>query len=185
MKSFLRELLITLGLAAVIYVLLQTVIQSSIVNNISMEPTLVAGQRLIVLKPVYTFREPQRGEVIIVHPPIEPEKEYVKRLIGLPGDRIEIENGTVYVNDIALDEPYLKEKPDYFFKSYTVPENQYFVLGDNRNNSNDSHTGWTVTREKIVGIAWLRIWPFDRWGNAGSYPLEDQLKAAKMNISAY
>jgi len=176
MKSFLRELLITFGLALAIYLVLQTSIQSSIVSNISMEPGLIAGDRLIVIKPIYSFASPERGDVIIIHPPIEPQKEYVKRLIGLPGDTVQISGGRVFINATALEEPYLKETPDYQYGPFTVPQNNYFVLGDNRNYSYDSHTGWTVTGDKIIGKAWVRIWPASKFGSAGSYPLNEQLE---------
>ena len=175
MKSILRELLITLGLAVVIFLLLQTTIQSSIVLGSSMEPGLLDGQRLIINKAVYHFRDPARGDIIILHPPIEPQKEYVKRVIGLPGDTVEIRSGTVYVNGYPLDEPYIKDQPRYHMPPFTVPDNNYFVLGDNRNNSNDSHTGWTVAEDKIVGEAWLRIWPISKWGTVPGYPLIEQL----------
>jgi signal peptidase I len=178
MKGFIRELLITVGLALVIYLLLQLVIQSSIVNNISMEPTLIEGQRLIVGKVAYTFTDPQRGDIVIVRPPIETDKEYVKRLIGLPGDTIAVKSSKVYVNGTSLVEPYIKAAPRSDFGPYTVPDNHYFLMGDNRNNSNDSRSGWTVTRQDIVGKAWLRIWPLDKWGLVGNYPLEPQLSAA-------
>jgi signal peptidase I len=178
MKGFLREILITLGLAVVLYLVLQLVIQSSIVNNVSMQPTLIAGQRLIVGKAAYWFQPPQRGDIVIVRPPIEPDKEYVKRLIGLPGDTIRVKSGKVYVNDVPLVEPYIKAPPTLDFQSYVVPENQYFLMGDNRNNSNDSRQGWTVTRQEIVGKAWLRIWPLNKWGLVGNYPLDSQLTAA-------
>jgi signal peptidase I len=179
MKGFLREIFITLALAIVIYLLLQTTIQSSVVNNISMQPTLIADQRLIVIKAIYHFQKPQRGDIVIVHPPVEPEKEYVKRLIGLPGDTVTVQYNTVYVNHIALTEPYLKEPPHYTFGPFIVPEDNYFLLGDNRNNSNDSHYGWTVTGDEIVGKAWLRIWPPDKWGKVRNYPLNDQVTSGK------
>ncbi len=176
MKHFIREILITLGSALIIYLLITVFIQNSQVYDISMQPTLVEGQRLIVLKHFYT---PQRGDIIIVHPPKEMDKEYVKRLIGLPGDTIEVRNNTVYVNGVPLQEPYLNEKPKYDFGPYTVADDNYFVLGDNRNHSNDSHFQWTVTRGDIVGRAWLRYWPFSEWGNAGSYPLNEQVAAGQ------
>ncbi len=175
MKAFIRELIITLGLAIVIFLILQTTIQSSIVLGSSMEPGLIDGQRLIINKAVYHFREPARGDVIILHPPIEPQKEYVKRIIGLSGDVVEIKNGVVYVNHSPLKEPYIKDPPRYNFGPFTVPANNYFVLGDNRNNSNDSHTGWTVSGNEIVGEAWLRIWPVNDWGTIPGYPLNQQL----------
>jgi signal peptidase I len=175
MKAFIKELLITLGLALVIFLVLQTTIQSSIVLGSSMEPGMEDGQRLIINKAVYHFREPARGDVIILHPPIEPKKEYVKRVIGLPGDTVEVRSGMVYINGLPLSEPYIKDAPRYNYASFIIPENNYFVLGDNRNNSNDSHTGWTVTSENIVGEAWLRIWPINEWGTLPGYPLSEQL----------
>lgn len=181
MKGFLKELFITLGLALVIFLLLQTTIQSSIVLGSSMEPGLEDGQRLIINKAVYHFRDPARGDVIILHPPIEPQKEYVKRVIGIPGDTIEVRNGVVYINGSPLYEPYIKETPRNNFSPFIVPENNYFVMGDNRNNSNDSRTGWTVTSDNIIGEAWLRIWPLSKWGTVQSYNLSDQLIASGNN----
>ena len=178
MKKAVREWIITIGLAVVIYLLILAVVQDSEVFDISMQPTLVEGQRLVVVKVLYTFTDPQRGDIITVYPPINSEKQFVKRLIGLPGDTIEIRSGTVYVNDVPLDEPYIKEKPRYTFGPFTVPEDNYFVLGDNRNNSTDSHYGWTVTRDEIVGKACLRFWPFSKFGNPGNYPLNEQVESA-------
>ncbi len=177
MKGFIKELVLTLVLAGVIYLLLQTVIQSTIVNNVSMQPTLIAEQRLIVVKTAYTFSDPQRGDIVIVRPPIAPDEEWVKRLIGLPGDTVKVSGGVVNVNGVTLDEPYLNEQPNYTFGPYTVPEGHYFILGDNRNHSYDSHYNWTVTRDQIVGRAWLRIWPFDKFGGVGNYPLNAQVEA--------
>ena len=176
MKNFLRELGITLALALVVFLILQTTIQSSIVEGSSMLPGLENGQRLIVSKAVYHFRQPQRGDIIIVHPPIAPSKQWVKRVIGLPGDTVEIKNHTVYVNNIALDEPYINEKPVYTMAPYTVEEGHYFVMGDNRNNSSDSHLRWTVSEDNIVGEVWLRLWPLSRFGLIHGYPLELELK---------
>jgi len=174
MKPYLRELLITLALAAVIFIALRLVIQSSEVFDISMQPTLIAGQRLIVIK---TFFSPQRGDIIVVYPPMENTRQYVKRLIGLPGDTVEIHGGKVYVDNVALVEPYIKAEPAYTMSTVTLGPDQYFVLGDNRNNSTDSHFGWTVTRAEIVGKAWLRFWPLDKFGNPGSYNIGSELQS--------
>jgi signal peptidase I len=176
MKNFFRESLITIGLAVIIFLILQTTIQSSIVDGSSMEPGLNNGQRLIVAKIAYSFKDPQRGDVIIIHPPVAPEKQWVKRVIGLPGDTIEVQKGIVYVNGFPLNEPYIKSPPTYTLNSFTVPQDNYFVMGDNRNNSTDSHYRWTVTRENIVGEVWLRIWPFSSWGIIHAYPLADELQ---------
>jgi signal peptidase I len=169
MKSFIREILITLGIALVVFLLLQTTIQSSIVEGSSMQPSLEDGQRLIVLKAIYRFSEPERGDIIIIHPPVSPQKQWVKRVIGLPEDTVEVKDGKVYVNGFALIEPYLEDPPNYTLAPYKVPANNYFVMGDNRNHSTDSHYKWTVTRDNIVGEVWLRIWPFSTWGIIQGY----------------
>jgi signal peptidase I len=179
MKGIIREILITLGLAVAIYLILQTSIQSSIVNNVSMQPTLVAGQRIIVLKSIYNFKEPERGDIIIIHPPVAPQEEWVKRLIGLPGDTIAVKGGIVYVNGVPLDEPYVKDKAKNSFGPFEVPAGNYFVMGDNRNNSTDSRFGWTVTRNEIVGEAWFRIWPLSKFGGVGNFPLNEQVESSQ------
>ena len=106
--------------------------------------------------------------MIIFDPPFESEEPFIKRVIGLPGESIEIKQGTVYIhkngNAFLLDEPYVKEPIANTFKGDLIPENEYFVMGDNRNNSSDSRTGWTAKREDIIGKAWLSIWPPDSWG---------------------
>ncbi len=175
MKGFIKELFITLGLALAIFLVLQTTIQSSIVDGSSMEPGLKDSQRLIVIKAAYHFKTPERGDIIIIHPPVAPQNQWVKRIIGLPGDSVEVKNRTVYVNGIPLDEPYINERPEYTLAPYQVPENNYFVLGDNRNASSDSHRRWTVEREDIVGEVWLRFWPLSSWGIVEGYPLELQV----------
>ena len=172
MKGFLKELLITLGLALVIFLIMQTTIQSSIVVGSSMQPGLENGQRLIVNKAVYHFKQPNRGEVVIFVAPTNYQQDYIKRVIGLPGDTIQIKaNDGVYVNGLKLNEPYIAAIPHYNYGPMTVPADNYFVLGDNRNNSNDSHMGWTVPAHSLVGQAWLSIWPFSDWGVVKSYPL--------------
>jgi signal peptidase I len=175
MKVNFRQALITVMLALLLFFTINASLQASIVEDVSMLPTLVAGQRIIIVKIFYYFSEPKRGDIIIVHPPIDQEREFVKRLVGLPGDTIEVKDHLVYVNNISLNEPYLKDRPAYSYGPFTVPDNNYFLLGDNRNNSADSHLNWTVTRDEIVGKAWLRIWPPDKWGSPGSYPLDDEL----------
>lgn len=176
-KGIVREILITVGLAAVIYLLITTVIQNSEVHDISMQNTLVAGQRLVVIKPYYNFTDPQRGDIIVLRPPIDSHVEFVKRLIGLPGDMILIKGGKVYVNNVMLDEPYIKEAPLSPYGPFEVPEGHYFVMGDNRNHSSDSRTGWTITRQEIVGKAVLRYWPLNEFGGPGNYPLNEEVES--------
>ncbi len=176
-KGIVREILITVGLAVVIYLLITTVIQNSEVHDISMQNTLIAGQRLVVVKPYYNFTDPQRGDIIVLRPPMDSQVEFVKRLIGLPGDTILIKGGKVYVNDVLLNEPYIKEVPLSTYGPFTVPEGRYFVMGDNRNHSSDSRTGWTITREEIVGKAVFRYWPLNKFGEPGNYPLNQEVES--------
>ncbi|MAH39774.1 MAG: signal peptidase I [Dehalococcoidales bacterium] len=174
MRSFLREIIVTVILAVVILVLLQTVFQTFIVVGSSMEPSFSWRQRLLVNKIVYHFHEPERGDVIVLQPVGNQNIDYIKRIISLPGDTVEVKDETVYVNDLPLDEPYIKEPPRYTLSQTNIPDDNYFVLGDNRNNSNDSHKGWLVPRDNIVGKVWLSIWPPDEWGLAPNYSFEEQ-----------
>jgi len=180
MKRFFREILALIITAVVIFVLLQTAIQSFVVVGASMEPTFEEGQRLMVNKAVYRLREPQRGEVIVFHPPNNQSPDYIKRIIALPGDTVEIKEGVIYINDSEINEPYIKEPPSYTHRQQEILENEYFVLGDNRNNSNDSHNGWVVEREDIIGKAWISMWPPSQWGLVAHYPLQEQLASTKL-----
>ncbi|MDD5127567.1 MAG: signal peptidase I [Dehalococcoidales bacterium] len=177
MKSFFKEILITLAMAVIICVGFRVSLQTFGIFMTSMEPNFHEGQRLLVNKIAYVFGEPQRGDVVIFHAPNN-GGDYIKRVIGLPGDTVEIRSRAVYVNGKRLDEPYIMDPPTYTLDKMTVPPDEYFVLGDNRNNSNDSHRGWTVPREDIVGKAWLSTWPPDTWGVVPTYPLNEQLTAS-------
>lgn len=175
MKAFLRDTLTTLILAVVLYFGIRTTIQTYPVNGTSMMPSFIDKQRLVVNKTVYKFfHEPQRGDVIIFVAPNNPKEDYIKRVIGLPGESVEIKEGKVYIlrkgaTLLPLNEPYITEATKRDFKSDVIPKNEYFVLGDNRNNSGDSRQGWTVPRQKIIGKAWLSIWPQEKWGLATNY----------------
>ncbi len=162
MKSFLREIFITLILAIVIFFLLQTTVQSFIIIGSSMKPSLQQGDRLLISKVVYSLHDPERGDIIVFESPNR-QSDYIKRVIALPGETVEVKQGTVYINGHQLDEPYIKEAPRYTLSQRKIPKNEYFVLGDNRNNSNDSHNGWTVPQKEIIGEAWLSIWPPSEW----------------------
>lgn len=178
MKPFLREVLITVGLAVVIFLAARSTIQTYEVFQTSMEPNFYEGQRVVVSKAAYWgwIGEPQRGDVIVFRSPNGTDEDFIKRVIGLPGDRVEIKDGSVYVNGVRLDEPYIADSPVYTMAEITVPEDKYFVLGDNRNHSNDSHNSWFVDRDDIHGKAWLSTWPPDLWGLVPKYSLGNQLK---------
>ena len=174
MRTLFRDILITFIVAVVIFFTLRATLQTSVVISGSMEPTLQIGQRLLINKVVYKFHEPEAGDIITFNPPNNPRATFIKRIIGLPGDTVEVKMGAVYINGVQLDEPYIKEPPTYTFRQYEIPKNNYFVLGDNRNNSGDSHTGWTLPRQNIIGKAWLTIWPLDKWGVVAN-PLQEYL----------
>jgi signal peptidase I len=177
MRTILRDILITLIIALAIFLALKATVQAYKVRETCMEPNYVEGEWILVSKATYWWGEPERGDVIILDPPFDTEEVYIKRLIALPGDTVEVKDGAVYLNGIALDEPYIKEAPAYTFELKELGEDEYFVLGDNRNNANDSHTGWTITRDDIIGKAWFSYWPPGEWGGANNYPLEEQLEA--------
>ncbi len=141
----------------------------------SMEPTLQNYDRIVVDKLSYRFQPPQRYDIIVFEPTkavvngcgLSPEKQkssLIKRVIGLPGDRVEIKEGTTYINGQPLSEPYVAQAPDYDLPLTTVPSNSYFALGDNRNNSCDGHIWGFVPQQNIIGKASLRFWPLDHFG---------------------
>lgn len=143
------------------------VVEASIVPTGSMLPTIQLQDRVIVDKLLFKLSEIKRGDIIVFHPLREVDSSgdpWIKRIIGLPGETVEIKDGKVVINGTELSEPYELEKPDYSFKRITVPENSYFVLGDNRNNSLDSHYWGVLPAENIIGKTSLRYWPLDRFG---------------------
>ena len=178
MKTFLREVAITVVLALIIFFAARASIQTYEVLMTSMEPNFYEGDRVVVNKAVYWFGGPERGDVIIFEEPNGSEEDFIKRVIGLPGDTVEVKNKAVYVNGAKLNEPYVMAPPDYTMMKKVVPEEGYFVLGDNRNHSNDSHNGWLVERDKIRGKAWLITWPPDNWGVVPDNDLGKQLARA-------
>jgi signal peptidase I len=167
--KILREVVITVLIAVAIFALLRLTVQSYTVVMSSMLPNFQEGDCIMVSKVAYRSSAPQRGQVVIFNPPFDSPHPYIKRVIGLPGETVEIKDETVFINGIALVEEYTMEPPNYTMAATQVPEDEYFVLGDNRNNSTDSHTGWTVPRDKIIGKAWFLYWPPGRWGVVRHY----------------
>jgi signal peptidase I len=169
-NSFLREILISAVIGFGLFLILQNTIQTCIVSSSSMEPDLTVGQRLIISKISYYFKAPQRGDIIVFHLPSNPDAiPYIKRVIGLPNDIVEIKDGKVFINGAPLYEPYIKAIPAYYMPAKNIPADSYFVLGDNRNDSSDSHVWGTVPRDKIIGKASFTIWPLGEWGTAPNY----------------
>lgn len=175
LAEYVQALVIAVALALVIIVF---VAQAFVVQGSSMEPTLHNGERLLVDKLSYRFREPQRGEIVVFKYPADPSHRYIKRIIGLPGDTVRISNGVVYINDTPIEENYTLEPAISDFGQVAVPPGHYFVLGDNRNNSEDSRypdVGF-VPRNLMVGRAVFVFWPLGRLGLVRVPSLASQLR---------
>jgi signal peptidase I len=184
------ELAPAVAVTGVLVLGLRAVVQNFRVEGISMEPTFGGGQALIVNRAAYAhventplaavlpttgqgstsylFGGPQRGDVAVFQAPPEPGADYIKRIIGLPGESVLIRQGQVFINGQRLDEPYVNYPASYNFppdgRPMLVPDGNYFVLGDNRPESFDSHLGWVVPVDNLIGRAWLRYWPPDELG---------------------
>ena len=161
-------LVLALGLA---FFIRTFVAEPRYIPSESMLPTLEVGDRLIVEKLSYYSHPPQRGDIIVFAPPpqlqsqgFEADQAFIKRVIGLPGDTVEVKNGRVLINRELLTESYIAEAPNYLMSPMVVPSSQLFVMGDNRNNSNDSHVWGFLPTTNIIGHACFRFWPLDRVG---------------------
>lgn len=157
-RSAMLDILQTLLLAALLYFAIDAVFARVRVLNISMQPTLVEGDVILVNKLAYKFGETHTGDVVIFHNPNDLTEDYIKRLIGKPGDQVDVSDGIVSVNGIPLSEPYIAEAPLYD-GTWRVPGDAVFVLGDNRNQSSDSHSWGFVPLEDLVGKALVVYWP--------------------------
>ena len=163
------EIATTVALAIILYVVIQTfVVQTYRVEQQSMQDTLQPDQHLLIDKLTPRFDDYSRGDIIVFHPPGEPDDTtpYIKRIIGVGGDHIELKNGAVWVNGAQLDEPYLNpdgdtQPQDTEKVSWTVPQGSLFVMGDHRSASTDSRTFGFVKVSKVIGRAWLRFWPLN------------------------
>lgn len=164
-KSILRELVEMLVITLLIYALVRTFLfENYRVLGHSMDPALADNQFLVVDKLGYRFHEPERGDIVVFRDPRTDSRKLIKRVIGLPGEVVEIQNGQVFIDNQPLDEPYIAGPGSYSRAPSPIPENEYFVLGDNRNNSSDSHSWGTLPRQQIVGKAWVSYWPPQLWG---------------------
>jgi signal peptidase I len=182
-----RDLIETVILALLIFVGVRAMVQNFRVEGSSMEGTLHDGQYILVNKALYfkvdlsflnflpffdagsnpvhyVFRAPRRGDVVVFRFPNQTDRDFIKRIIGEPGDTVQIKEGLVYINGHALQENYILEQPTHDFGPEVVPAGQYFVLGDNRNNSYDSRSWGFVDEKYIVGRAWVSYWPFSNFG---------------------
>jgi signal peptidase I len=174
-----RETIIMILIAIVVFVGLRLTIQTYIVYGPSMQPNFTENQWLIVNKLAYKFGTPQRGDIVIFRPPLNEEIPFIKRVIGLPGESVEVKDGVVYVyqtdgTKLTLNEPYITYVATRNFAKHIIPEGEYFVMGDNRNNSDDSRSGWTVPLANIIGKPWLSVWPPAEWSLPANYSFANQ-----------
>lgn len=162
-RSALRDLFEVIALTLIIFFVVNALTGRFQVLGSSMQPTLHSGQYVIVSKLVYHFREPQRGDVVVFEPPNGAHDDYIKRIIGLPGEHIEVRGGAVWVDGYRLEEPYVSS-PMAYSGSWDLGPDEYFVLGDNRADSSDSRAWGPLHRDLLVGKAWLCYWPPQYWG---------------------
>lgn len=189
MKNVVKEIIETLLIALLAFFLIQMTVRNFRVDGESMMPSLMDGQYILVNKAVYInvsdkglarilpffkveagrsylFHAPRRGEIIVFKPPLSTDRDFIKRIIGGPGDTVQVSQGKVIVNGETLHEEYISDSPQYELVPTKVPSGHYFVLGDNRNRSSDSHLWGVVPYDNIVGKAWVSLWPPKKWGLA-------------------
>jgi signal peptidase I len=178
-KQFIREVLETVGLAVILFVVINLICARVRVEGYSMRPTLDNGEYVLISRLAYLRGNYRRGDIIVFRPPMFPDatlwqrifglpnlndkyEDYIKRVIGLPGEIVRITNGTVFINNVQLTESYIAAPPDYS-GTWTVPQGQLFLLGDNRTNSEDSHKWGFLPVENILGKALVVYWPFNKF----------------------
>jgi signal peptidase I len=144
--------------------LTENIFQAFEMGQYSMRPTLVPGDRVLIDKRIYERSEPRRGDIVVFRYPLNPTRIYIKRIVGLPGDSVEIRSGHLNIGGREVIEPYVKGAPSGDYGPQTVPAEAYFVLGDNRNNSEDSRAFGFVPRRLLLGRATKIYYPFDRSG---------------------
>lgn len=164
-----------LGLALVLFLLVHFAVQPVIVSGPSMYPTVTNNEYLVALKYPYYFHDPARGDIVIMRSPYNSNTDFIKRVVGLPGETVLIKNGTVYIDGHVLCEPYLRPGLDGVWSlnttwpadghAYHLGSSQYFVMGDNRNVSEDSRTFGPVPRSSILAEAWARVYPLRAVGS--------------------
>ncbi len=167
---FIKDTAQVLFFAVLLTVVLRSyVVEARQIPSGSMIPTLQIGDRLLVDKITYKFNELHRSDIVVFAPPPEAQvgekkSDYIKRIIGFPGDKIQVTNHRVLVNDKEIKEPYIAEPPEYDFGPAIVPDDSLFVMGDNRNNSFDSHAWGFLPMDNVKGRAFFRFWPPNRIG---------------------
>ncbi len=171
-SNTLREIGETIVLIVLVYTVVNLASARFVVDGPSMQPNFATGQFIVVSRVNYLLSQPQRGDVVVFHYPGDPTQDYIKRVIGLPGDTVAIRDTFVYVNGKKLDEPYINEPCETFAcpdHVWALNADQFFMMGDNRNHSSDSRVFGPVDRHFIVGEALIRYWPPQNWGIIHGY----------------
>jgi len=168
--GFLGSVLQTVVFAVILFFVVNMITARIRVEGDSMEPSLIDGQFVVVNKLEYALRDPRRGDIIVFNFPLNPTRRFIKRIIGLPGDRLQVLDGQVFINGNLLNEPYLAVPPAYN-DQWDVGMGEVFVLGDNRNNSSDSQNWGALAMEEIIGKAIFVYWPTESMGWIPHYDL--------------
>lgn len=170
MLRFIFDVVETLVLSLILFAAVNFITARIRVEGSSMVPSFQDGELVVVNKLAYSMGKPQRGDVIIFHYPRDPNMEYIKRIIGLPGDTVLIHDGKVFVNGLEVKEPYINDSPDYEKLEVVAPDN-LFVLGDNRRHSSDSHEWGVLPLNLVIGKAVFVYWPPQAIGEVKHYSL--------------
>jgi len=165
-----REIVETIALTILIFLAIHFTVQNYQISGPSMQNTLHSGQFVLVNKLAFLFHQPERGDVIVFHEPDQPGRDLIKRVIGLPGDKIVLDGSTVSIDGVVLNEPYITQKYNPGAETQVVPADQYFVMGDNRPVSEDSRYFGFVPKDYIVGKAIMVYWPLNQGQMLNTYP---------------
>jgi signal peptidase I len=168
----LREIVETLLLTILIFWAVNAATGRFKIDGSSMEPNLHNGQYIIINKLVYQLKDPERGDIVVFQYPNDPSRDFIKRVIGVPGDQVRIEQGRIFINGTYVSEPYIDQLGAYS-GTWNLEKDDFFVLGDNRNNSSDSHNWGILPRDNLIGRAWVIYWPFEDWGIVPHHALSE------------
>jgi signal peptidase I len=166
---FLREIIEIVTFTLLVLFIIRFAVQSFRTDGQSMEPNFHSNEYVLVNKVTYLLQQPQRGDVVVFHYPFDIHKDFIKRLIGLPGDTIHVTNATVTINGQAIREPYIRVPFNFENKTWKLGANQFFVMGDNRDNSLDSRTWGPLDRSYIIGKVVAAYWPMNYLGFIDTY----------------
>jgi signal peptidase I len=169
-SHLLREIIEIVALTVLIFVIIHFVIQSYHVQGANMQPSFTGDQYVMVNKSAYLFRNVERGDVVVFHNPHDTTQDLIERVIGLPGDTIQIDSTTIKINRVLLNEPYVTTPTNPLADTWKVPPNQYFVLNDNRQIPDDSRTWGFVPKDYIIGKAVLVYWPLNHFHFVDTHP---------------